>query len=192
MDKSCGDWYSSMIIKLTMNSEWSEWRKKFCESFANKGWNPVTYAINYKYKDGSLIDYAMRKEKLLLDMRQTMDTGSLVDLIAAGLPEFILNKIDRESLKDTVDLFNEVSRYEHMVNKTKTYLQKKKENRRNSADEEKKACEYCKKLNKGIRYHPESKCWFKIKQEEREKNGVKHVNNSEIEAELNDSDQKNE
>ncbi|GLV61224.1 hypothetical protein CBL_21053, partial [Carabus blaptoides fortunei] len=51
IDKSCVDWYSSMIIKLTINSEWALWKSKFCESFANKGWNPVIYALLYKYKD---------------------------------------------------------------------------------------------------------------------------------------------
>lgn len=44
----------------------------------------------------------MRKEKLLLEMRGSMDSGTLIDLIGAGLPEFVLNKIDREILKDTV------------------------------------------------------------------------------------------
>lgn len=125
MDKACVDWYSSMIIKLTMDSEWSTWKSKFCESFANKGWNPVTYALLYKYKDGSLLEYAMRKEKLLLDMRKSIDAGTLVDLVAAGLPEFIFNKIDRETLKDTVDLFNEVSKYEHMVKKKLFWKEKR-------------------------------------------------------------------
>ncbi|ESN91473.1 hypothetical protein HELRODRAFT_165511 [Helobdella robusta] len=105
MDKSCADWYSSMIIKLTLNSEWSIWKNKFCESFANQGWNQVTYALLFKYKDGSLVDYAIKKEKLLLDMRTSIDTGTLVDLIAAGLPGFVLEKINRQSMEDTVDLF---------------------------------------------------------------------------------------
>lgn len=194
MDKSCADWYSSMIKKLTMDSEWSTWKSKFCESFANKGWNPVTYALLYKYKDGSLLDYAMRKEKLLLDMRRSIDAGTLVDLVAAGLPEFILNKIDRETLKDTVDLFNEVSKYEHMVNK-KNFFGKKKDINLNTKgrNEDHKPCKICEKLKKGIRYHPEATCWFKAKEEDKEKkNFIKHVNNSVIEAELNETDQKNE
>ncbi|CAB3244666.1 unnamed protein product [Arctia plantaginis] len=117
MDKSCADWYSSMIMKLTLNSEWCTWKNKFCETFANKGCNPVSYALLFKYKEGSLLDYAIKKEKLLLDMRTSIDTGTLIDLIASGLPEFILNRIDREILKETTYLFNEVSKYEHMVNK---------------------------------------------------------------------------
>lgn len=197
MDKSCVDWYSSMLIKLTIDSEWSTWKNKFCESFANKGWNPVTYALLFKYKEGSLLDYAIRKEKLLLDMRRSIDTGTLVDLIAAGFPEFILNKIDREALKDTVDLFNEVSKYEHMVNK-KNILPIKKFGdvslmKINDRNEEKKPCKICEKLNKFNRFHPEALCWFRTKEVNKvNKNFIKHVNNSVIEAELNETDQKNE
>lgn len=192
MDKSCTDWYSSMIIKLTMNSEWSTWKNKFCESFANKGWNPVTYALSFRYKDGSLLDYAMRKEKLLLDMRRSIDTGTLIDLVASGLPEFILNKIDREGLQDTVDLFNEVNKYEHMVNKKRFMNNRTFRNAEHNTNGGKNPCKICEKLNKGIRYHPESTCWFKTKEDEKfKRNAIKHVNNSVIETELNENDQKN-
>ncbi|ESO08502.1 hypothetical protein HELRODRAFT_169359 [Helobdella robusta] len=130
MDKSCADWYSSMIIKLTLNSEWSIWKNKFCKSFANQGWNQVTYALLFKYKDGSLVDYAIKKEKLLLDMRTSIDTGTLVDLIAAGLPGFVLEKINRQSMEDTVDLFNEVRKYEHLMNKNKNGAYTRYENQK--------------------------------------------------------------
>ncbi|CAH2096771.1 unnamed protein product [Euphydryas editha] len=56
----------------------------------------------------------MTKEKLLLEMGRTIDIGTLLDLIAAGLPDFILNIIDKEALQDTADLFNEVSKFEYM------------------------------------------------------------------------------
>lgn len=194
MDKSCIDWYSSMIMKLTLHSEWTIWKEKFCETFANQGWNPVTYALLFKYRDGSLLDYAIRKEKLLLEMRRSIDSGTLVDLIAAGLPEFILNKIDRGALKDAADLFTEVNRYEHMVNK-KNVLGKKRNVNLNTKgrNEEHKPCKICEKLNKGTRYHPEETCWFKTKEDDKNKKSfIKHVNNSVIEAELLETDQKNE
>jgi len=48
-------------------------------------------------------------------------------------------------------------------------------------------------LNKGTRYHTEATCWFKTKEDDKiKKNFVKHVNNSVIKAELNETDQKNE
>jgi len=125
MNKSTTDWYSSMITKLSLNSEWSVWKQKFCETFANKGWSPVIYALLFKYKEESLLDYAIRKEKLLLDMRTSIDPGTQIDLIAVGLPQVIINKIDRETLKDTTDLYNEISKYEHIINKKKVFTRKK-------------------------------------------------------------------
>lgn len=191
MDGSCKDWYSSMLIKLTTNATWDEWKKKFCDTFTNKGWNAITYALLFKYKDGSLLDYAMRKEKLLIDMRNSIDQGTLIDLIAVGLPEFILNKIDRKTIKETVDLFNEISRYEHMVNR-KGANKKSNIYTENKGRNEKKPCANCENLNKGIRYHAEETCWFKKGQDDRRKGNIRHVNNSVIETELNDTYQKNE
>ncbi|XP_041982529.1 uncharacterized protein LOC121735693 [Aricia agestis] len=193
LDKSCLDWYNSMIIKLSMNSDWSQWKDKFCHSFINKGWNPVIYALSFKYKEGLLVDYAMRKEKLLLEMRKSIDTDTLIDIIAAGLPEFILNKIDRESLKDTVDLFNELGKYEHLMNRRSRITPRKYENQKYvSKNEEKSPCKICDKLNKGTRYHPEATCWCRSNENGQvKKRDYKHVNNSVIEAELI-TDQKNE
>lgn len=52
----------------------------------------------------------------------------LVDPIAPGSPEFILNRIDREILKDTEDLFNEMGKFERNLkkNKYKKIFRKKK------------------------------------------------------------------
>lgn len=117
LDKSCLDWYECVLIKLTINSEWEEWKKKFCDTFANKGWSPIRYAIMFKYQTGSLIEYALRKEKLLLETRRSIDTGTLIDLIAVGLPNFVGDKIDRETLLETEDLYNELGKLEHLVYK---------------------------------------------------------------------------
>lgn len=193
LDKSCIDWYNSMMIKLTMDSEWKIWKTKFCESFANKGWNQITYALSFKYKEGMLVDYAIRKEKMLLDMRNSIDSGTLIDLIAAGLPEHVLNRIDRETLKDTVDLFNELRKFEHMVNKKNYSNYRKYGNLKgNYKNEDKTPCKICEMLKKGIRYHPESACWFKTREDDKTKEkNIKHINNSVIEAELHETEQKN-
>lgn len=193
MDKSCVDWYSSMIIKLTLDSDWTEWKRKFCDTFVNQGWNQVSYALSFKHREGSLVDYAIKKEKLILDMRRTIDTGTLVDLIAAGLPASVLEKINREEMKDTVDLFNEVRKYEQLVKKYKNGPYRKYDNQKiNTRIEERTPCKTCEKLNKGVRYHPESACWFKLKEDDGlDRKFIRHVNNSVIEAELNETEQKN-
>ena len=62
LEKSCLDWYSSMATKLTTNSEWKESGEKFIETFQNRDWNMVTYAFAFRYKEGLLIDYAIKKK----------------------------------------------------------------------------------------------------------------------------------
>lgn len=189
LDDSCLDWYSSMLIKHTVDSEWSVWKKSFCETYADKGWTPVRYAMLYQYKQGTLLEYALKKERLLLEVNKLMDTQTLIDLIATGLPSFIVDKIDRNILKETEDLFNSIRSLEHMVKKktdkkTGTYYVNK--------GREKTPCKICEKENKGNRYHPEDLCWFKNKDNDRKKKEwIRHVNNSELETELNEINPKN-
>ena len=122
----------------------------------------VTYAFAFRYKEGLLIDYAMKKERLILDVNKSIDSKTLIDLIATGLPEFTLNKINRDDLKDSTDLFNEIRKYEGIVYKKIT-----KSNNSNFGVkirvEGKKPCKTCENLNKGSRYHPEEVIWFKTK-----------------------------
>lgn len=113
------DWYSCSLIKFTVESEWNKWEKNFCDTFGNKGWSPIRYALSFKYQMGSLLDYALKKEKILLEVRKSIDTGTLIDLIAAGLPNYLTDKIDRENLQETEDLYNELGKLEHLVVKNK-------------------------------------------------------------------------
>lgn len=54
-----------------------------------------------------------------------MDTETLIDLIAIGLPNYVSDKIDRETLQETQDLYNEINKLEHLVKKN---FNEKKEN----------------------------------------------------------------
>jgi len=189
LENSCLNWYSSMLIKFTLNSEWIKWKDNFNVTYTNKGWTSVRYAFSFRYKNGSLLDYALKKERLLLEIRKSIDTGSLIDLIAVGLPNFVSDKINREDLAVTEDLFKEIGKLEHLVNKT--FFEKSNTTNYNTKEkfEKQKQCRICEKLKKGNRYHPESSCWFKKKEEENNK--IKNVNNSELEVELNNNNQKN-
>jgi len=126
----CMDWYSSMLIKYTLDSSWEKWKKIFCDTYADKGWTPLRYAIEYKYMKGSLLEYALKKERILLEINKSLEKQILIDLIAVGLPSYICDRINRKSLEETEDLFNEIRGLEHLVKKTfdkkeKTYLEKK-------------------------------------------------------------------
>lgn len=126
LDKSCLDWHSATLTTLTMEAKWSEWREKFLESFADKGWSAGMYAISYRYKEGSLMEYAMRKEKLLLDMDSDISTNTLLMLIAAGLPGFIRDKIDRENCEDSTRLLHEIRKCETIVGRNNFWKKKDK------------------------------------------------------------------
>lgn len=154
-------------------------KKRFLECFTDNGWNNVSYALLFKYREGSLTDYALKKEKLLIDFNKDMDIKSLIALIAVGLPEFILNKINKAELKETTDLFNELRQLECLVNKRN--FQRKPTPDFQKKYEEKKPCKTCEDLGKGVRYHPKEKCWFQKSEENREKNTTsKKVNNNSI------------
>lgn len=188
LENSSVDWYSCMLIKLTVESEWSRWEKNFCETFGNKGWSATRYALGFKYQAGSLLEYALKKEKLLLDVRKSVDTGTLIDLIAFGLPNYVADRIDRETLQDTEDLYNELGKLEHLVARNK-YDKKKYfySDAKPKKVEDKKPCQICINEKKGKRFHPEENCWYK---EKNQKAVVKTVNNSALEIELNEKNPK--
>ncbi|XP_018396891.1 PREDICTED: uncharacterized protein LOC108778173 [Cyphomyrmex costatus] len=194
LESSCLDWYSSMLIKHSITSEWEIWKNNFHETYADKGWSSIKYAISYKYISGSLLDYALKKEKLLLEVNKAIDTCTLIDLMAVGLPEFIINRIDRQKLRETEDLFRELRSLEHMIKKKNT--ENKNFNKYIKDDSEKKQqkrpCKICEKKGKMNRFHPESACWFKANENDnKEKNQIKFVNNTELESELVTLEQKN-
>lgn len=193
LEKGSADWYTCMILKYSIESEWNNWKKKIIETFGNKGWSPIRYAFNFKYQSGSLLEYGLKKEKLLLQIRKSMDTETLIDLIAIGLPNYVSDKIDRETLQETQDLYNEISKLEHLVKKN---IHEKKGkpfwDNKQKKSEDKNPCEICEKANKGKRFHSESICWFREKEDKNKKIGsFKSVNNSELEVELNTEDPKN-
>lgn len=188
LEKSCTDWYSSMMIKVGLQSKWSEWKSNFLQTYANKGWTTSKYALSFKYQSGSLLEYAIKKEKLLLEVRRTIDEGTLIDIIGAGLPDFVTDRINKEEIVHTKDLFNELGRLEHLVSKKKNTFIKKKDDSKPI----KEKCSICDKLKKGVRYHPEDLCWFKTQMNnEKDKKQIKLINNSELECELQSEDQKN-
>lgn len=188
LEKQCLDWYSSMLIKVTVNSEWAVWKDNFCETYGNKGWSQVKYAFTFRFQAGSLLEYATKKERLLLEINKHIDTQTMINLIVIGLPDYIIAKIDREDVKSTSSLYNEIGKYEHMANK-KSFIKKKNTYEFKEKPEKIKPCKTCENLNKGSRFHPEEKCWFKKTEDNNnKKNCTKAINNSVIDVELNNEE----
>lgn len=169
LEKSYSDWYRATTTKLSINNNWREWKDRFLESFADKEWSTWKYALAFRYKEGPLIDYAIKKERLILDVNKDIDSKTLIALITTGLPEFIMNRISKEEVQDSTTLFNEIRNYESMVERKNIKTRDGKQDWKKKY-EEKKPCKTCEGLNKGTRYHPEDKCWFKIKEAEKKNN----------------------
>ncbi|KAF9413495.1 hypothetical protein HW555_008290, partial [Spodoptera exigua] len=100
---------------------------------------------------------------------------------------------DKTLVTSTARLCNEIGKQEYTVTK-KNFTKFTKTVPDNTSKFQKEiACKICEKLNKGIRYHPEEKCWFKQTNEyENRKKYFKNVNNTVLDIELNDNEQKNE
>lgn len=179
MDKGALDWYSCTLIRLTIEAAWSDWKENFCTTFASRGWTPIRYAMTYKYQAGSLLEYSIKKEKLLLQIKKTIDDGTLIDLIATSLPNHVADRIDREKLKKVEDLHNEIGKLPH--------LNKSKPNTKGKI--EKIPYKVCSDKGKGTRFHAEADCWFK--NQENRGNTSKHVNNLVLEVEQSEIDLKN-
>lgn len=192
LEKQCIDWYTGMIIKFTVKSEWSLWKENFCATYGNKGWSSVKYAYTFRYQTGSLLEYATKKERLLLEVNKDIDSQTLINLIVMGLPDYVMDKIDKTLVTSTANLCNEIGKQEYAVNK-KNFTKSKKNMFDNKYKLEKTSCKICEKLNKGVRYHPEEKCWFRQSDDyENKKKHNKNINNTVLDVELNDENQKNE
>lgn len=152
-------WYRSNIIKLEDN-DWQSWKTSFLTVFNEKGWSNVRYAISFKYMSGSLTDYALKKENLLLEMERTMSEKSKISLIVVGLPIYIQDKLDRESISSTDELINAIGAYEGQVSrKTEENYGEKSKGKKNPKDDiERKPCTICKSLNFPGRFHPVEQC----------------------------------
>ncbi|KAK9892364.1 hypothetical protein WA026_019817 [Henosepilachna vigintioctopunctata] len=90
----------------------------------------------------------MNQEKIL----KTTDNGTLIDLIASGLPNYIIDKIDQEKLTETADLQNELGELGHLTYEKNLELKTNKQNIREK--NEKTPCSICKENEKGTRFHP--------------------------------------
>lgn len=63
---------------------------------------------NYKYLDGSLVEYALFKEKLHFQVELKCTEVSSKNLIVMALPVETHKKIDRETIITVLDLFREL------------------------------------------------------------------------------------
>lgn len=199
LESGARDWYAASIIKFP-TSEWKIWKESFEKVFATKGWSQVRAAYHYRFISGSLVDYALRKELLLLEVERQISAISLINHIVVGLPINIQDKLDREHLTTTDALINELRRYEvptlsskSAVNRSVPAKPASKPGTTTETTPDRRPCYICEKLGKPNRYHPVSACRNNKSSDATMKINVHDINLQEIDefTKLELQDEKN-
>lgn len=163
MKESALNWYEAAKRKIK-DKDWEKWMDSLKKVFGNKNFASVRSVFNFQYKFGRLMDYALKKENLILDLDADTPEQNRIDWIVMGLPIPIQDKLNRHNLK-TVD--NLIQKLSDLDGKQSSIVNRQSSNTktRNNPPQspEKKPCSICLKLKKTERYHPESSCWFKPK-----------------------------
>ncbi|XP_073994519.1 uncharacterized protein [Rhodnius prolixus] len=155
LEGSAKDWYEANFRKIGLTN-WSEWKKSFMNVFVDKGWSMVRRAYNYKYLGGSLVDYALVKEKLCLECESSATIQSRIKMIVVGLPLEIQDELDREEVIEMDKLYTALRKLDDSystkrkdilmttrkkVNKQAENCDERKQNKSNQVD--KKPCYIC-------------------------------------------------
>jgi len=179
LDDTAADWYSSLIINNSVESEWKFWRDEFLAAFTKRGWEHVAYAFDYQYLSGTLTDFVIKKNKLLLEIDPQFPERQRVDLIVCNFPKYVREKLDRETTNSVRKLLESVKNYETLITtrKQKSPNIEKKFNTskigkptyaspsttsgaKPRSPTRRSPCPHCLKLGSN-RYHPEAVCWYR-------------------------------
>lgn len=199
-DGTAKDWFASKIITIGLDKNFDVWKKTFLDSFRETSWQKSREAYSFRYIGGSLVDYALRKENLLVNIREDFPTDILVDLIVTDLPIGIQDKIEKTKVTSMEVLLSELRKLESLVQKRKTVAKINPEtstpgqkNQPPVPITERKPCTYCDKKGFPGRFHPEALCRLKQKEQNDQPRYIKTVNNVEVQDTLNETitDQKN-
>jgi len=138
------DWFAIQLDSLGLDAQWSVWRAQFVEDFSPKGWSGIISAYSYRYIGGSLIDFALKKFRLLIDADSELTESSRINLVVLGLPENVRNKLDKRNVISQSDFISELQSLEYLV----TQSSKSRNNRILSQTDSVKgkiSCSFCKK-----------------------------------------------
>ncbi|XP_050530186.1 uncharacterized protein LOC126907531 [Daktulosphaira vitifoliae] len=171
LDGSSKDWYESNLKKIGPVN-WDEWKSSFLIIFVDKGWINVRKAFNYKYLGGSLVDYALTKERLCLEAEKNATVMSRINLIVVGLSLEIQDELDRETITTMEKLVTELAKLEGSVRtkkkevasstnssiKTENFKGRTEEQKKKISETFKKPCYMCESLGWRNRFHPTTEC----------------------------------
>ncbi len=170
LEGSALDWYDSRRLTLE-DADWDVWRKSFLDAFAQKGWSEARFALTFRYMSGSLSEYAIKKENLLINLHRHIDEEMKIFLIVAGLPLAVQEKLDRSEIPSVSELLRKLNALDRPDRSALSFDKSNATSTSNSSSNyssfafssirPRTPCPYC--LKKGFeRLHAESNCRTKV------------------------------
>uniref|UniRef100_A0A1B6DSS3 Ty3 transposon capsid-like protein domain-containing protein n=1 Tax=Clastoptera arizonana TaxID=38151 RepID=A0A1B6DSS3_9HEMI len=167
LENSALDWFS-IYAKDNDLEKWDLWNNSFLETFAVQSWAELAYAYNFKYFNGSFLEFALKKRNLLLEADETMSINTQINLIIINLPKFIQSKLEKKNIINMEDLMSKLKQFGHL-------------NEKNKFTPILKLCSFCTNLGYTNRFHKEDVCRLKDGKFKKVKNEqIKIVNNAEL------------
>ena len=146
LGKTASEWYQTNLLK-DHEYNWENWKAAFLKAFNNKGWSAAQYAYNFKYISGSFTEYAIEKERLILEARRKTSEETRINLIVIGLPIHIQDEIDKEAVQSTNDLIRLLGQYEDQMKGRKTQENNARLDRKPEPPPKEQLCVICEALN---------------------------------------------
>jgi len=209
LDGTAKDWFSSKVITIGLDADFETWKKIILDSFRETGWRRHKEAYSFRYIGGSLVDYALRKENLLVNIRDNFPIDILIDLIVIDLPIMVQDKIEKTKVTSMEELLTELRKLESLVQKKKTIFHanaskngdqlitrvnqgtanpnQKNQIQSPNISTEKKPCAFCDKKGFPGRFHPEVICRLKQKEQIEQQKNIKTINNVAVQDTLNET-----
>ncbi|KAK0156700.1 hypothetical protein PV328_012421, partial [Microctonus aethiopoides] len=152
LEKSALDWFHSCMKNNPLENNWEIYNNSFLETFSVQSWAEITYAYDFKFLNGSLLEYALKKRNLLLEADEDMALNTQINMIVISLPKSIQNKLEKKRLTNIEDLMSKLKQIGH-------FNEPKKEKPKSQIN--KTPCPFCEKLGYTNRFHPENVCRLK-------------------------------
>lgn len=158
------EWYYA--TKKRCDLKFSIFKEKFLKVYDSKGWQSSRKAIEFKYMGGKYLDYAVKKEKLLVEDEKAISESMLIKLIVSGLPNRVSEKLDKTKCKTVEDVLASLSILDSDF--IKPVVKLSNENKNHVTKQQVKpirekpsvtSCTNCKRTN-----HSTKDCWYTKRQ----------------------------
>ena len=178
LDGMASEWYATFVMTHKLTDAWDLWNNSFLDTFNERSWADIAYAYTFKYLQGDILEFALKKRRLLLVADPTSTVTTQINLIVTSLPNLIRTRLHKNDINSIDNLMSALRQLGQIVNKNK-----KTEDKSNESKPSYKPCKHCERTGFPNRFHPENVCRTKLNNEKKSNNDrIKVVNNTELET----------